>query len=775
MDGTLPRKRDLLASLLLSLPLAAAGCYGDVGVAHPSDPGLLERGLPIVSVSRELPPEMLSKRASALRSSQDNIVLRTLEGSRTPREASRPTSWAAPHALDRRVSALEGPESFYLAINRNDLGKRFFLTAFLEVEAEANVQGAAASSLGTRVVSFRVQNNKLFVFDVRDNRATSDTFDPRLILEAYPIVQGFAPFKVLPGNQNYILFDPAAGLNRFHPILSDAVEPGDPTWQFEVDLSYMQGFRQIADGATFQQVFTGTLEDAARTFPRQWGTLGVALRRYAEGPGFEPFPVSADLPPHYYPDEAHREANTGSLFGFYSRFNLRREGRPIQYLMSPQWLQLVAELPQYDWIGAVKAGVESWNEALGFTALEAKLAGPDDSFAHDDKSFIIFDRDPSVPYAFANWRSNPNTGEIRGASVYFGGSWIDTAIELFDPPPPPAMGAPAIRRRQPAAPAAGSGKLAFGWGGLQPRLLCQRALPSGIRRQPAPPVVGFTPKQRLEAFITHIVAHEVGHTLGLQHNFKASLDDNSSVMEYMPDELTHLRFKPGPYDAAAVKFLYGLAPQPPQQRFCNDQAAAEDPRCAVFDDTDEPLGKYWTPLYTDAAQALLRDEEIERLGLNGLAGFFRAGDEADQLRAWQVLSAPFKIGIDPTLEEAAHPGYTERLNDLQKLVLDRLFFSKEEERGEVVADPAPEGMALQTFAADLQNTVLDSDGLRSWTVRRTSVDVLKKLQVQPAYEALLSARGSLATARAGLTGEEASLTDDLLARIDRAIKPYFEQ
>ncbi|WP_350563197.1 zinc-dependent metalloprotease, partial [Psychrobacter sp. CAL346-MNA-CIBAN-0220] len=34
------------------------------------------------------------------------------------------------------------------------------------------------------------------------------------------------------------------------------------------------------------------------------------------------------------------------------------------------------------------------------------------------------------------------------------------------------------------------------------------------------------------ARIRQLAAHEVGHTLGLDHNFAASTNDNASVMDY---------------------------------------------------------------------------------------------------------------------------------------------------------------------------------------------------------------------------------------------------
>ncbi len=720
--------------------LVLLGCQGAIAPADYQGAGILERGAPVVAISRELPADVVSRR--------DALV-------------------------ENRVQALKGPESFYLAINRADLEKKFFFTAYVKVLEPGGVDDSAAASLGTRVVTFRVQNNKLFMFDVRDDRATSDTFDPTLVLEAYPLVQGFPPFKVLPGNNNYVLFDPAAGLNRFNPLTSDHLDfPEDPQ-QYRVDLSYMQSFRQIADGATFEQVITGTTVDATKNFTRDWAVLGVALRRYTESAGFEPQIEDPELPPHFFAEVEHRERNTGEVFFPLERWNIHPGMKPIEWILSDGWSAAAKEFPKYDLIGSARAAIETWNTAFGFQVFSTRLAGPEDSFAQDDKTFLIFDRDPSIGYAFADTRVNPNTGEVRGASVYFGGTWLQL-IDVLDPPPPPMPGAagatdrPNVSRRARAR--------SVGWNGLRPQPLCQLARPVDLDVPTLADAALPAGKQLVELSIQHVIAHEVGHVLGLRHNFKGSLDPaHASLMDYIPYTESYLRATPGTYDVDAVKFLYGLTDQPPKQAFCTDEDVGKDPLCATEDTSDEPLGKFWTPAFQLVATRFLdgTSKRGSNLLLNGLAAFLRAGSEVDQARAWEGLSLPFKIGTDATASEAAHPGFTDRLNLLEEVVLRRLFFDKEGDRGDVTKDPTPKGAALAAFTGDLQNTVINSDKIRGWSVRRTAVDVLKKLQVQAAYDSLLAARDALTTSRPTLSVPDSTLTDDLLARIDQAIHPYF--
>ena len=148
------------------------------------------------------------------------------------------------------ADAFDPEGSFYLAVHRRELGKRWFMSAYLKQFFPGAVLAGAAPSLGTRVVSFKIQNDKLFVFDVDDRKQTSDTFTQDVIVDAYPLVD---PAKVGAGKlKDYVLVDPAAGLNRFG-VVDDAFGSGYLGFnRFMVELAFSQRFRQLKDGATLR-------------------------------------------------------------------------------------------------------------------------------------------------------------------------------------------------------------------------------------------------------------------------------------------------------------------------------------------------------------------------------------------------------------------------------------------------------------------------------------------------------------------------------------------
>jgi hypothetical protein len=717
-------------------------------------PSILQQGETFVAIPRSLPSTVVAYRTAA-----------SLSPSAVPSE--------------------HGDESFYLAIKRADLSRRYFLSAYLKQVYPGGIGGGAAMSLGVKVVTFRVQSGKLYVFDAGDGKASSDTFDPTLIVEAYPIIEDYSPFQHLPGGEQYVLVDPAAGLNRFG-VVSDFFAGPKPVTplHFQVDLSFLEHFRHIADGATFEQVFTGAVDDPANPDPNNArgpgnyykisGTLGIALRSYREGEGFAPFSADSMNREYYFRNDPLLVKNTGKYSQTVSKWNIHPGMQPIVWLYSNQFTDLQKQYPQYDIIGAVERGIERWNDVFGYRVLRAKMAAADDSFADDDKNYVIYDADPTYQFAFANLRANPNTGELRGATVYFNSIWAKLADYYFydDPGAGPSSPAPA------PLPAAAHPQLrSLAWGDMLAKPECVLwatdafAPDAQLESAGAPVAPGkLTKKQKVESYITHVVLHEVGHTLGLRHNFKGSLvplPAQNSVMEYLGPEDTVQGGTdyPRPYDVDALKLLYGVSSDAPVQPFCTDEDAAFDPDCAPFDRTEDPLNLVYLPQYRFQAIRFLFGAFSGPTGAT-VDNWLRAGSPAQQKQAFDGLFAPILV---------SHSfGLKGRVNQLAYHVLRQIYVVPPAQRGVFVNDPPGQGGVQAAMLVELKGNLLNSDKQRDFDTRREVVDILKQLQNQDAYLILSDAHKQIAAVRATLPdGQEAALTDELLAHIDAATHPYF--
>lgn len=224
------------------------------------------------------------------------------------------------------------------------------------------------------------------------------------------------------------------------------------------------------------------------------------------------------------------------------------------------------------WVQYVKQGIESWRPAFeqaGFlNAIAAREVAPDDKdWSPEDARYTVVSWQPlTSPLAFTGIVSDPRSGEMLTPEIQFYHGIIDRM----------------------------AGNYFVQVGPLDPR----------ARKWPLPDEV-------IGEFIRYVVAHEVGHALGLSHNFEASamypeekVRDKAWVREmgYSPSIEDYSRFnyvaqpedgiapedlvpRVGPYDRWAIRWGYATVPgtkSPEEEKPTLDAWAREQEKTPWF-------------------------------------------------------------------------------------------------------------------------------------------------------------------------------------------------
>ncbi|CAK0799146.1 unnamed protein product [Prorocentrum cordatum] len=214
-----------------------------------------------------------------------------------------------------------------------------------------------------------------------------------------------------------------------------------------------------------------------------------------------------------------------------NRWNLERQGGHINYYVDPAVPKIYHE--------TIRQGVESWNTAFSAAAcgegvLRCHLPGedgfPEDYSRGDARYNSIYMTDSLLPvYGFGPSLRDFRTGELLVAHVLLGFSAFVEGVSRHS--------AEALAEHF-----------------VRPTCGCRA------------PLLDANHPHVLKRILSTVV-HEVGHTLGLRHNFLAPEDGNTSVMAYQDDLDTSgdprqpvcgglMLEAPGAYDVFAIKYGY---------------------------------------------------------------------------------------------------------------------------------------------------------------------------------------------------------------------------
>lgn len=293
----------------------------------------------------------------------------------------------------------------------------------------------------------------------------------------------------------------------------------------------------------------------------------------------------------------------------------------------------------------IKRAAEAWNpafEAAGFrNAIQVKIQPDDADWDAGDIRYNVlrWTSSPQPPFGgYGPSFSNPRTGQILAADIMLEYSFLTNRLnqtQIFEAAALPAniSGneiAPAIREdtvdtENFMARLARHSKNCSVGAHLQLNTMLGKTLAAVMDGDAA------ITNRMVEQSLYYLILHEVGHTLGLNHNMKGTqarsyettYDINAqenglagSVMDYPSinfappgeEQAYYYPVKPGPYDVWAIRFGYDPAMDNPETRaahlarstekdlaFANDAddmrapGRGIDPRVNVFDMTDDAV------------------------------------------------------------------------------------------------------------------------------------------------------------------------------------------
>jgi hypothetical protein len=478
----------------------------------------------------------------------------------------------------------------HVSLKVSALNKEFLLSANMLTQTPT----PSFSALQSRIVSFIERDGKIIMLDVTKNNVIERENIPQTLL--------ITEFPILSRNENSIVIDFNVGMSKIFvngdwQAAEDQPDEAEyATSALQVSTSYLEEVKVTDEALFIKQIAQVSIAAPLGLGPNSLEPLEVRyqLKPYNPDKTFVPYEYTEQMKVGYFVAN-QRILPDGSTTVYATKWN---EKKPIKFAIS-------ANTPQ-EYQPLLKEALEYWNKTLGAGAITVEqLTDKSITAPQFDKNILQWVDNDAAGFAYADAQVDPRSGELTSAQIFmtsvFTSSSDPKGIMLDDSQRPARQQRPTLK-------------------GFKSARFCQRDVRKELSKRTAMTgaVSPDAMKKAVNDYVYEVVAHEMGHVMGLRHNFAGSLvasydykdrqawiakmyqdkkapenlKTSSSVMEYSLFEESAangdmLRVAGAPalsYDEVAIKRLYKQESLPADMPlFCTDSQTETYADCVRHD------------------------------------------------------------------------------------------------------------------------------------------------------------------------------------------------